>query len=68
MSQQDPQNQSLPTAAQRATTALRNGRSRAKKHIAAEDYEAGARTLFSAMRTAERWLDGTHPQMDRASK
>lgn len=50
-------------ASRRALTALRNARSRAKKHIAKGDHAAANRTFLSGMSTVQRWLTGKHPDL-----
>jgi len=61
------QNTPLPTRQERANRALKNAMSRASKHLAKDDVPRAKQALASGMHTANQWLDGTHPQMDRVS-
>jgi hypothetical protein len=57
----------LPTREDRATRALRNAMSRAKKHLANGKVGAARRALRNGEATAESWISGTHSRMDRVS-
>jgi hypothetical protein len=58
--------QELPTREDRASRALRNGITRARKHIAAGNLDQAMNTLAGASQTARAWLMGTHSQIHRA--
>ena len=62
-----PKPEVLPTRQERASRALKNAISRADKHLLKDDVEAAKKALRGGMATSRQWLDGTHPQMDRAS-
>ncbi len=54
------------TREQYAQKALRNGMTRARKHLLAGNVVQAVRTIEAATATAVRWLSGTHPQQAKA--